>query len=735
MSNSIIPIAVVYAWEDEGSGQRALHFNCRDGEVVVTNYVGEFLEVLRLCTGLNSLDTIKETLGHIDGDVINAIIRFSLRKGIVLDARRQYRVVHDASSNPSLYLNPLNPDQVARLQARPRIKRRLGEIYSLPQPLTTSTLSRLGRARVSTRVFAKVPIDLKELTSFLTTLYGAGEHKFTPSAGALYSIDLYLAIFAPVATLPLGIYQLIPETTELVRVTADAHLDSFSYALENSELLNEYTAVVFLTANIERVATKYSNRAYRYALIEAGHVAQNAYLHAAEAGLGVLEYGGYNDKAVATLLGVSPDEQPILSAIVFGKKAAKDFRHPVTSFSNLAYTLDKGLVKQHKIVRDPSFRRFRWGGKVVPRVYATASYREKIPSGLEERHITACGEGHCSEEAKVKVLAEAYERHVCGHPRVDRIEAASSLNCSFLDPRRAYPLRYGEYVNADLAPFDPDKKTQWVKGYNLLSGEEVLLPIETVFYPLYGNKLRRRYCYKSNSSGVAAHIDKDAAILNAILELIERDALMVLWYAKRQVEEIQFTKMPPEIGRRVALFQEGGIQVRFFDLTLDTVPVVLCTLIGSKGKAGFVTGASAAFDVSVAATKAFNEASFMLLSWRGVRHRSMSPSRVVFPQDHGTLYFNGDRNFELDWLLNATARPVKDTPVISKEALFKKVIPYLVHIAEPTQSIPLWVIRAVSENLLPINFGYGSEHIGHPRLNALGLEWARDYPAVPHFFA
>lgn len=734
MNNSIIPIAVVYAWEEEGPGGHALHFNCKDGEVLVTNYIREFLDVLRLCTGLNPLDAIKETLSHIDGDVIDAVIAFSLRKGIILDARRQYRALHEASSNPSIYLNPLNPDQVARLQAGPRIMRRRGEIYRLPQPASASALARLAWVRESTRIFAKVPIGLEKLTNFLTNLYGTGERKFTPSAGALYPIDIYLVLFSPAADLPLGIYQLIPETTELVRVNADAHLDSFSYALENSEFLNEYTAIVFLTANIERVARKYANRAYRYTLIEAGHVAQNAYLHAAEAKLGVLEYGGYNDKAVAALLGVSPSEQPILSTIVFGKQAAGNFRHPNPSFSNLAHTLDKSLVRRHKIVREPHFRRFKLGSKVVPRVYATASYTERISSGLEERHLTACGEGHCSDEAKVKVLAEAYERHICGRIRVDCIEPASSLNCSFLDPRRAYPLRYGEY-NADLVPFELDKKTQWVKGYNLLSGEEVLLPIETVFYPLYKNKLRRRYCYKSNSSGVAAHIDKDVAILNAILELVERDALMVLWYAKRQVEEIQFAKMPPEIGGRAALFQEAGIQVRFFDLTLDTVPVVLCTMIGSKGKAGFVTGASAAFDIAVAATKAFNEASFMLLSWRGVRHRSMNPSCVVFPQDHGILYFNGDRNSELDWLLNAPLRSVKGIPVVSAEALFKKVAPHIVHIAEPTPSIPLWVIRAVSQDFLPINFGYGSEHLGHSRLETLGLKWARDYPSIPHFFA
>lgn len=735
MNESLIPIAVVYAWVETGSGQHTLHFNCRRGEVVVTDYIQEFLDVLRLCTGVNTLTAIKEELGHIDGDVVDAILGFSLRKGIVLDSRQQYQAFHDASSNPSLYLNPLNPDQVARLQARPRIKRRPGEIYTLPRRSFATDLALVARARESTRVFAQAPLSLTELSGFLASLYGTGELKLTPSAGALYPIDIYLVLFTQTEDLRPGIYQVIPETMQIVRISADAYLDTFSHALETSELLNGYNAIIFLSANMQRVATKYSNRAYRYALIEAGHVAQNAYLHAAEAGLGVLEYGGYNDNVVASLLGVRPDARPILSTIVFGKKARGNSRQPELSLAALAYTLEKGLIKQHKIIQEPSFNRFVLRDRVVPRVYATAGINKNPMLKVEEEHLSACGDGHSIEEAKVKVLAEAYERYASGRTRVDHVAAASSLDGQYLDPRRAFPLRHGEFSNADLVAFDPAEKIQWTRGYRLLSGEETLLPVETVYYPLCKHDLRRPLCYRSNSSGVAAHVDKDTAVLNAVLELVERDALMVLWYARRQVGEIEFQDMPAEIAGKVTLFQKSGVRVRFFDLTLDTVPVVLCALEDSNRKSAFFAGASAAFAFPRAATKAFNEAAFMLLSWRRMRRRPISPSKVVFPQDHGTLYYTGEQNAELAWLLNTPISTAPTPTKISKSSLFKKIDPYLVDIAKPTASIPLWVVRAVSENLLPINFGYGSEHTGHGRLESLGLKWARDYPSFPHFFA
>jgi hypothetical protein len=46
----------------------------------------------------------------------------------------------------------------------------------------------------------------------------------------------------------------------------------------------------------------------------------------------------------------------------------------------------------------------------------------------------------------------------------------------------------------------------------------------------------------------------------------------------------------------------------------------------------------------------------------------------------------------------------------------------------------LQVVRVLSEKLIPINFGYGSEHRGHPRMAMVGCSWGEEYPSIPHFF-
>ena len=64
------------------------------------------------------------------------------------------------------------------------------------------------------------------------------------------------------------------------------------------------SAIVFITALFERTTFKYGSRGYRFALLEAGHVAQNLDLAAAGLGLATLNVGGFVDRQIDDLLGL-----------------------------------------------------------------------------------------------------------------------------------------------------------------------------------------------------------------------------------------------------------------------------------------------------------------------------------------------------------------------------------------------------------------------------------------------
>ena len=61
---------------------------------------------------------------------------------------------------------------------------------------------------------------------------------------------------------------------------------------------------------MQRMRPKYQDRSYRYGLLEAGHVGENAYLAATSLGLGACGVGAFMDDPLNTMLGVDGVERP-----------------------------------------------------------------------------------------------------------------------------------------------------------------------------------------------------------------------------------------------------------------------------------------------------------------------------------------------------------------------------------------------------------------------------------------
>jgi SagB-type dehydrogenase family enzyme len=66
---------------------------------------------------------------------------------------------------------------------------------------------------------------------------------------------------------------------------------------------------------------KYGQRAYRFTLLEAGHVAQNALLAAAALGLAAVPLGGFYDRKVDAFLGVDGLQEAALYLLPVGSAA------------------------------------------------------------------------------------------------------------------------------------------------------------------------------------------------------------------------------------------------------------------------------------------------------------------------------------------------------------------------------------------------------------------------------
>jgi SagB-type dehydrogenase family enzyme len=94
--------------------------------------------------------------------------------------------------------------------------------------------------------------------------------------------------------------------------------------LMNQHFLAEAAVLLFFTAVFPRTLEKYGARGYRYVLIEAGHVAQNVCLLAAELGLSAVCVGGFTDRRINRLLKLDERFEGAVYALAVGHPHTTD---------------------------------------------------------------------------------------------------------------------------------------------------------------------------------------------------------------------------------------------------------------------------------------------------------------------------------------------------------------------------------------------------------------------------
>jgi SagB-type dehydrogenase family enzyme len=180
------------------------------------------------------------------------------------------------------------------------------ETVSLPVPSRDGNVS-LERAlanRRTMRAFAGEPLSLADISQLLWAMQGvtdANGGRTAPSAGALYPLEIYLAVGRAQGLDP-GLYHYVPATHQLSTVAAGDVRDELAAAALGQQWL-AHAATVFAIAAVEaRTTGKYGARGTRFVDIEVGHAAQNALLQAAALGINASVVGAFDDDRIATAL-------------------------------------------------------------------------------------------------------------------------------------------------------------------------------------------------------------------------------------------------------------------------------------------------------------------------------------------------------------------------------------------------------------------------------------------------
>jgi len=174
----------------------------------------------------------------------------------------------------------------------------------LPQPARGDArpLWELIAARRSVREFGRRPLREEELSALLWSGQGitsATGGRAAPSAGALHPITLSLADHR-------GVFRYLPVRAELEEVAAEDRRSHLAAAALGQEVVAEAAATLVVTAEPSVLARRYHDRAERYCILEAGHVAQNVLLQATALGLAAVPVAAFHDDEVLAAVALGP---------------------------------------------------------------------------------------------------------------------------------------------------------------------------------------------------------------------------------------------------------------------------------------------------------------------------------------------------------------------------------------------------------------------------------------------
>lgn len=197
--------------------------------------------------------------------------------------------------------------------------------------LPAVTLADLLARRRSRGKIGAAGLDLARIASLLRASYGVtsrfplpqgGEQTFrtAPSAGALYPLEIYTVAFTAAGIAP-GIYHYDPLRDVLESLRLGDTRAAFLETIPMRNLGEECAVAFIVTATFWRSRFKYGQRGYRFALLEAGHLAQNLLLGAESLDLAATPIGGFYDRRVAEYLAIDGVNESALYVIPIGAQA------------------------------------------------------------------------------------------------------------------------------------------------------------------------------------------------------------------------------------------------------------------------------------------------------------------------------------------------------------------------------------------------------------------------------
>jgi ribosomal protein S12 methylthiotransferase accessory factor len=355
---------------------------------------------------------------------------------------------------------------------------------------------------------------------------------------------------------------------------------------------------------------------------------------------------------------------------------------------------------------------------------------------LRYEGLSGCGTGLRDQDALFLAVAEGLERYcACIYENDNFIRAtAQELGSEALDLDQIPRCSSAEVSQAKCPITLPDKigPIRWVRGISLTTGQMTYIPAVMTYLLL--RPLETERFWLPISTGCAAHESYSAAIVSGILEVIERDALSIIWLQRCPIPKIEFDVIPEELQPYWSRYESSSadLQYSFYDATTDIgVPTIYCVRVAQENQAlTTMVACCCSLNPSLAVAKVICDLTALRLALR---------NPISIPEDrheftgvfHGAAFMaRTEQQSSFDFILKSarhkffsTIKPLcPGTPNEQLCSLLRmlrasQMDVYVVDLTtDEALRCGMRVVRVLIPALQPLSFHYRARYLGHGRL-------------------
>lgn len=345
-------------------------------------------------------------------------------------------------------------------------------------------------------------------------------------------------------------------------------------------------------------------------------------------------------------------------------------------------------------------------------------------------------------EAMLSCLSEAIERYCVSYINKDDLTF-----CRWNELPRNQSLNKfnlyteGQYKNNKLFPNPIRDKIYWAKISSFLETppkKEIYYPASLIYMPFdISNSVA-----ETTSTGLAAHTNIKSAVKNGVLELIERDAIMINMLRRLNPPEINSGSIKG-INQEFIKKINKRYNIKIYKLYSDiNIPVYLSFIWRSwQDKLHFGIGASANLDSCKAIRKSLEECLFTYFYSKNILDLKPTSRTSITKLYEHFLYYQDKKFFDL--LFNSETKNYSKENLswdhLTKELRDNKLDIYYKDLTtEDINPFGIRVVRTIIPELVDLNKSYTLRREGADRFwtvpAKLRIKGSQNLSTLPHPF-